>query len=666
MSKPLRVLLVEDSEQDAELIVCELQRGGYDVIFERVQTAEAMKLALEGGDWDMVLSDYSLPGFSGTGALELLTATGRDLPFIVISGTIGEETAVASLKAGAHDFLTKGHLARLLPAIAREQQDLAERRERRRAQNALRHLENQHRSLVEHAVFGIYQSTLEGRFLMVNPALVNMLGYESTRELLDVDEQSLYAEPDAAVAILRRMRETGQITGEEAMWRRKNGDLIRVRLSGRLASAPPDERLVVEVFVEDVTERHRLEAQLRQAQKMEAIGQLAGGVAHDFNNMLTAILGYTALLTDQIGPEEPIGQDLREISGAAQRAAALTKQLLAFSRQQTTPISALDVTKAVQNIDALLRRLIGEQIRIKTALADDLHSAMAETSLLDQMLINLCVNARDAMPEGGTLTIEARNVEIDQKADGRLPEAKSGSFVRLSVSDTGTGMSPEVRARIFEPFFTTKERGRGTGLGLAAVYGTVKQLGGFITVDSAPGCGSTFHLHLPKADGSLEAPLAELSKTTNTAGNETVLLVEDEDSVRSFVKLSLKRHGYRVIDAHSGERALTLLESNGAGVQVLLTDLILPGIDGRELAARITRKRPHVRVLYMSGYMDRVVGNDTGGPADAGTSGGFATLGSLGSHLGRDRAIQLLEKPFTAQTLLRRLRQLLEPSGIAN
>jgi len=657
MSQPLRLLLVEDSEQDAELVLCELRRGGYDVTYERVQTGDAMRHALVHNHWDIVLSDYSMPGFSGTGALEVLNSVGQDLPFIVISGTIGEETAVASLKAGAHDFLTKGQLARLLPAVARELQDVAERRARRRAQDALKRSENRYRSLVDHAVFGVYQSTMDGRFLMVNPALVNILGYGSTRELLEVDGQSLYAEPEEAGAVLRRLREKGQIAGEEAIWRRKNGDSIRVRLSGRLAEAPPDNHVVVEVFVEDVTERHRLEAQLRQAQKMEAIGQLAGGVAHDFNNMLTAILGYTALLTDQIGPDEPIGQDLREIAGAAQRAAALTKQLLAFSRQQAMPIAALDLSKAVENVDALLRRLIGEQITVRTALAEDLHTVMAEASLIDQVLINLCVNARDAMPEGGTLTIEARNVDVDRKESNRSSEAKPGSYVRLSVTDNGTGMSPEVRARIFEPFFTTKDRGRGTGLGLAAVYGTVKQLGGFVTVDSQLGRGSAFHLYLPKADAAIEVAVSEQSRITSTAGNETVLLVEDEDSVRSFVKLSLKRHGYRVIDAHSGERALMLLESNGAGVQVLVTDLILPGIDGRELAARVTRKRPHVRVLYMSGYMDRVMASDQGQAASPGNGTG------ANFNVSRDSPVQLLEKPFTAQTLLKRLRQLLEPTA---
>ena len=314
MDAPLRLLIVEDSVADTELLVRELERGGYRVVSERVQTATAFQEALARSTWDVVVSDYDLPRFSGPAALEILQATGLDVPFIMISGTIGEEIAVSALKAGAHDFLVKGRLARLIPAIERERREVDVRRERAIAEDALRRSEAHYRSLVDGAVFGICQATAEGHLVTVNPALVTMLGYDSPDDLLRVGWVPLHNDPDVAAALIRRSHERAPVVSEEVIWRRKSGDQIRVRLSGRLIEEPETRRILSEVIVEDITEQHRLHEQLRQAQKMEAIGQLAGGVAHDFNNMLTAILGYSELLTEQIGPDKPIGQDLREIT----------------------------------------------------------------------------------------------------------------------------------------------------------------------------------------------------------------------------------------------------------------------------------------------------------------------------------------------------------------
>jgi PAS domain S-box-containing protein len=627
------VLIVEDVEHDAELIVSEIERAGYSVVFERVQTAETLRVALTRAPWDVVLSDYTMPGFNALAALALLQETGRDLPFIIISGTIGEDTAVAALKAGAHDFLVKERLARLVPAIEREMQDVVNRSERRRAEEALRISEAQYRSLVEHAVFGIYQATVDGHFLTVNPTLVKMLGYDSTTELLDVGLGHVYVDPGVRVDLGRRSREIGQVAGEVVMWRRKNGDEIRVRLNGRLT----DERLtgqpVFEVIVEDVTEQHRLQEQLRQAQKMEAIGQLAGGVAHDFNNMLTAILGYTELLTDQIGPDKPIGEDLHQIKSAAERAAGLTRQLLAFSRKQVLALTPVNLSQVVDTLLPMLRRLIDAPIGITTELADDLRPVLADATQLEHLLINLCVNARDAMPQGGTITLATRNVDLDQRDVTAQPGAKPGSFATLRVTDTGVGMAPEVQAKIFEPFFTTKELGRGTGLGLAAVYGTVKQLDGYIQVESEIGRGSTFTIYLPRTDQAVDRRTPGVA--ISPVGHETVLLVEDEMSVRRFVKVTLERFGYRVLVAESAEAALALVESDDGPIDLLLTDVVLPAMDGRELARRIARARPHTRLLFMSGYSDRLS-----------TIEGFLEPG-----------VQLLEKPFNGQALLAKIRE---------
>src|SRR6266849_1035234 len=524
---PIRALIVEDSAPDAELLVRELERSAYTVTYERVETAQAMEAALIRSDWDVVLSDYDLPRFSGPAAFALLRATGLDLPFIIISGTIGEDAAVTALKAGAHDFLVKGHLARLIPAIERERREVKGRRERVRAEEALRRSEAQYRSLVEGAVFGIYQATVEGRFLTVNPALVTMLGYDSAEDLISVGVPHMYADANMRAELLRRGLSAMELLGEEVMWRRKTGEEIRVRLSGRPSQEPQTHSTMFEVIVEDITEQHRLHEQLRQAQKMEAIGQLAGGVAHDFNNMLTAILGYTELLTDQIGPDKAIGRDLHEITAAAKRAAALTRQLLAFSRKQVLAMAAVDLTHVVRTVTPMLRRLLGERIAITTTLADSVGSVMADVAQLEHLLINLSLNARDAMPEGGVLTFTTGNTELDEAYTVRNPGASIGRYVMMRVGDTGVGMAPEVQARIFEPFFTTKAHDRGTGLGLAAAYGTVKQFGGYIEVESQVGRGTTFTIYLPKASQPAQVQGASLPVKA-PVGTETILVVEDE------------------------------------------------------------------------------------------------------------------------------------------
>jgi signal transduction histidine kinase len=511
---PLRVLLVEDSRADAELLVHEL-RARYEVVATRVDTAPALRDALASGAWDVILSDYNMPGFSAPEALNVLRDTGLDIPFIIVSGTIGEETAVASLKAGACDFLVKGRLARLIPAIERECRERDLRRQRAQAHDVL-------------------------------------------------------------------------------------------------------------------------QEQLRQAHKMEAIGQLAGGVAHDFNNVLTAILGYAELLSEQIGPDKPIGKDLRQIVSAAERASALTRQLLAFGRKQSIKPVVLSLNTVVTNLEPMLRRLITENVSIETTLDQQTYAVCADPTQLEQVLMNLVVNARDAMPAGGALRIQTRNaVRSDlQNVRDEWP-AHSSELAVLSVSDTGIGMPPEVVARIFEPFFTTKDRGRGTGLGLAAVNGIVAQLGGFVSVESAPGRGTRFDVFLPKADRLPEArPLPAAS--VPDIGTERVILVEDDAAVRGFARTVLQRHGYHVDDAESSEAALARVGHQHGGFDLLLTDVMLTGMNGSDLARSLRQQQPALRVLFMSGYGDTTPDDTLPEGAD------------------------VLVKPFTAQTLLTRVRRALD------
>jgi two-component system cell cycle sensor histidine kinase/response regulator CckA len=416
---------------------------------------------------------------------------------------------------------------------------------------------------------------------------------------------------------------------------RPDGGVRVVHSKGRIVQNDRGQVIRLLGTGQDITDRKRLEEQLQQAQKMEAIGRLAGGVAHDFNNMLTSILGYAELLIQQIGPDKPMGRDLSQIQAAAQRAAALTKQLLAFSRKQALAMAPVDLNEVVRTLEPMLGRLLGARVMIATTLADDLHRVLADAPQLEHLMINLSLNARDAMPQGGTLTIATRNVELGAADMAAHPGAQAGSYAIMRVTDTGVGMSPEVQARIFEPFFTTKERGRGTGLGLAAIYGTVKQLGGFIDVDSRLGTGTTFTIYLPKTEQVAQTSRVS-TQTISPPGTETILLVEDEDSVRAFTKTALQRFGYRVLEAASAEAALIVLEhAEAPPIHLLLTDIVLPGMDGWELAVRLTQDRPDIQVLFMSGYAD----NWTDHP------------------LLKQKA-HLLEKPFSTSALFTKIRQL--------
>ncbi len=640
MKKPLRVLIVEDSPEDVELLVTDLDLRGYAVSYQCVQTEEAMRSALAGRAWDAVVSDYSMPAFSGMEALKVLRTSGQDLPFIIVSGTIDEESAVNALRAGAHDFLVKGKLARLAPAIERERREVLERRSRALTQEALSQSESRIRSLVEHAVFGIYEATPAGKFLAVNPALVSMLGYASAEELLAIDLESLCVDEAARIDLLKRIHTLKRFTDEEMTWRQKSGEQIRVRLSG-LTVETPGVAPILDVIVEDITERHRLAEQLRQAQKMEGIGRLAGGIAHDFNNMLTTIMGYSDMVVEQIGADKPISADLLEIRHAAERAAGLTRQLLAFSRQQVLSIGAVNINAVVEDMRALLKRVIGEDITITLQLTNPLHPIMADRVQLEQVLMNLATNARDAMPRGGRLTIAtSTSTAKDVAAMTPMPVKPDCEYIELTFSDTGEGMDARTREHIFEPFFTTKELGKGTGLGLATVYGIVRQLEGHIAVTSELGVGTTFKMFFPQCDADTAVSTLAMEPKSDVAvahARDTVLVVEDEPGVRKLVVRTLSRHGYKVLEAGTGKDALAVVAQAGDELRLLISDVVMPVMNGPEMARRLKETRPDLKVMYMSGYAGEMM-----------TRGGVL-----------EENTPVLGKPFTALELLQRVRELL-------
>jgi len=515
--------------------------------------------------------------------------------------------------------------------------------ERKRAEDALARSETTYRSLVEDSPFGIFRSTPAGRLIAVNPALVSILGYDSEEELLQKNMATdVYVDPAQRARLLDEVLKWDSLTGE-SLWRRKDAKTITVRHSARVVRDAEGRVEYFNVLVEDITERKLLEAQLRQAQKMEAVGRLAGGIAHDFNNLLTAILGSAELLLDTLAPEAPEREDLEEIRKAAKRAGDLTRQLLAFSRQQVLTPQVLDLNVLVANMEKLLRRLIGEDIELRTAPARDLAAVKADPSQLEQVIVNLAVNARDAMPQGGRLTIETANVELDQAyAEQHFP-AQPGSYVLLAVSDTGTGMDAATMSRIFEPFFTTKETGKGTGLGLATVYGVVKQSGGYIWVYSEPGQGTSFKVYLPRVTEAPEPTRPGPAAAAPLRGSETVLLVEDDEMVRTLTRRMLEARGYTVLSASRGEDALGVVERHDGPIDLLVTDVVMPGMSGRAVAQRLLELRPGLKVLYLSGYTD-----------DAIVRHGMLEPG-----------IAFLQKPFSADALARKVREVLDarPAG---
>jgi len=508
----------------------------------------------------------------------------------------------------------------------------------RSAQEGLRRSEVNFRSLVTNAPYGICRCDATGTLLSANPALVAMLGYASASELIGRRLPTLYADSQQWFTAADYFRSSQRFTGLNAGWVRKDGSSIIVRLSGRTIH---DDRHTTffELFAEDVTEHRALEQQLRQAQKMEAVGRLAGGIAHDFNNLLMVISGYCEFLLDRIGPDPSVRGPAQEIARASKRATSLTTQLLAFSRKQMLAPKLLDLNAVVTENLKLLTRLIGEDIDLVMIPGGELGLVKADPGQIEQVIMNLAVNARDAMPHGGNLVIETGNVSLDETYSRSHAGVEPGDYVMIAVSDTGMGMDTETQNHIFEPFFTTKGP-RGTGLGLSTVYGIVKQSGGYISVSSEPSKGATFRVYLPRvsAAGEALAPQPPAIVGEFAQGQETILLVEDEATVRELTQQYLQAQGYTVFEAAEPNTALQISRAHSGPIHLLLTDVIMPGMNGRELAQRITASRSETRVLYMSGYSENTIAHN--GTLDAG--------------------INLLQKPFTLPALRVRVRQVLE------
>ena len=509
--------------------------------------------------------------------------------------------------------------------------------ERNHAEKELRKSEERFRRLFDSNTIGISVAELSGKVLEANDAYLAMIGY-SREELLsgvvrwDGMTPAEYRFKDQIA--VEQLQRTGVAQPYEKELIRKDG--TRRPLLIGIAMLEASEKSII-AYTVDLSERRKLEEQFRQAQKMEAVGQLAGGVAHDFNNLLTVILGYSDLLAAKLDPGTRRFEELDEIRMAGERAASLTRQLLAFSRQQVLERKVLDVNDLIADLEKMLRRLIGEDVQLVTVLSPALRRVNADAGQLEQVIVNLAVNARDAMPRGGRLTIETANVELDEACSSRHATVQPGSYVMIAVSDTGVGMNGETLAHMFEPFFTTKERGKGTGLGLATVYGIVKQSGGSVWVYSEVGKGTTFKIYLPRAEEGARAEPVPAAEPVSLAGSETVLLVEDEESVRALSCTILKSFGYTVLEAASGKEGLEVARAYPQPIHLLLTDVVMPEMGGSDLASRLEALRPELRVLYISGFTDDAVFRN--------------------GLLEKERVF--LQKPFTPETLAGKVREAL-------
>ena len=621
----LRVLLVEDDEADAALIVHALSADSRLIRAERVDTPEGFFAALPTAPWDVIVCDHRMPRFSALDALRVLQATGRDIPFLIVSGAISENDAVAAMKAGAHDYLMKDNLARLGPAVERECGEAVQRAGRRRADAALRRSEAELRAVMAHVPDGLLTVTQAGALASMNPAAAHIFGVRPEEALGRRAEDFL--PPGFASSVGQ-----GPLECEA---RRADGSLLQLEVA---VAAVPDTEPSLVVTVRDVTDRRRLEAEVQRTQKMDTVGMLAGGVAHDFNNVLTGIQSAAAMARLELPRGHAAEGDLAEIERQCQRAAALVRQLLAFARKQPLARRTLNLNEVVLDVESLLKRVIGENVRFAVELQPDVWNVSGDSAQLEQVLMNLCINARDAMPQGGRLSVRTSNLVSSSELASRAHSVPGKRYVVLSVEDSGTGINPRTLERIFEPFFTTKAPGRGTGLGLAVVHGIVRQHDGVIEVDSIPGTGSTFSVVLPAVEAdTVSAPAGTLAAARSGSG--TLLVVEDDASVRQGMVRMLERSGYRALAAADGEAALAVLEQGT--VDLVLLDAVLPGLSALDTYRGVLSLRPGTPVLLVSGYSEAM----------------------LDATLRRELAGRFLQKPFTLEGLQESVHAILAPAG---
>ena len=766
MATEIHLLIVEDSEDDALLLLRELHKSGFEPVWKRVDTPEAMKGALSAHHWDIVISDFSMPCFSGLEALHMLKESGLDIPFIIVSGKIGEETAVEAMRSGANDYIIKGNLARLVPAIEREIADAEVRRKRRQAEDSLLESERRYRILLESVTDYIYTTLIEnGRPVATThgPGCTAVTGYSPEeyaadpglwlRMVPEEDQAAVIEQANAALAghalsslehriihkegmicwirntpvpshdmegnliaydgiitdITKRKQYENELANAKDDWERTFNAIIdpimildkeyrivkankslaekleltpmgiqslacfsiihqtseppaycpytQLLADGQAHSAEfnspklggifssnvsplfgPDGTLQGSICIaRNMSDLKALEAQLFQAQKMEAIGQLAGGIAHDFNNILTVIIGYSNLIDMNMEQDNPQKANLSGVLAAADRAADLTRSLLTFSRKQIMDPHPADLNPIIRKIDKFLKRIIGEDIELKTKFLQEDMTVNVDSGQIEQVLMNLATNARDAMPNGGLLSLETRTVEIDDEYIKGRGYGEPGCYACISVSDSGLGMDEATCKKVFEPFFTTKEVGKGTGLGLSIVFGIISQHKGFIDVESEPGRGTTFRIFLPLIQSTV-AEKHTFEEATLEKGVETILVADDDASLRDLTEKTLCMFGYTVITAVNGRDALARFKENKEKIALVIMDIIMPEMNGNDAFNEMKKLNPDLKSIFISGYTSDII----------------QKRGLI------DRELAFVSKPLNLKQLLIKIRDVLE------
>jgi hypothetical protein len=639
-TEPLAVLVAEDNPADAELLLAGLRRTGLTVRPDLVNSAAAFEDRLRTGRYDLVLTDYELPGWSGMEAIRRARELSPETPIIVVSGSLGDEEAVECLRQGATDYVLRQHLGRLRLAVSRALGERAVRGEARAAEAALRESEERFRGTFEQAAVGMAHLTLGGHWIQVNQRLCDILLY-TRDELLERPPLELN-HPDAldrpGALGQARLAGSGNLGPHECRLIRKDGSLVWVQITMSIVRDPLGAPRYFMGVIEDISSRKQLESEFLQSQKMEAVGRMASGVAHDFNNVLTAIDGYGQLLRDDMADDDPHRADVEEILQASQRAVALTRQLLAFGRRQVLETQVLDLAEIVGGMGKMIRRLVGEHIEISLHSTGPLKPVRVDPRQVEQVLLNLVINAADAMPVRGSLRIETGGEALQSPRTLTTGDLAPGNYITLSVSDTGAGIDADAIPRIFEPFFTTKAPGKGTGLGLSTVYGIVKQSGGNIAVESSRNSGTRFRVYLPAVNELPDERGQMATSKAAVAGVETVLVVEDETPVRVFIRRTLERLGYAVLEAVNGRDALRQLREDSRRIDLVIADVVMPQMGGVELIDQARQTRPGLRALYVSGYTDE---------------------DPVPQELKR-KGIGYLPKPFDGEMLARRVREALD------
>jgi two-component system, cell cycle sensor histidine kinase and response regulator CckA len=653
MKDRIHVLPIEDNSSDARLVAGMLEHDASSAFtLEHVTTLEdgMRSLALGSGN-QVILLDLGLPDATGLEVLRRIMPLAQDGCVVVITGLEDEELGIAAIREGAHDYLIKGQMnggqLRRVIRYAVERHKLqselrAVMEQRARVQQSLQLSEQRYRLLSETVPMGILISDERGRIVHANAQALRMFGYERG-ELIGEIVETLVPE---RLRHSHTVQRSGYMTepearpvgvGMELFARRKDGTEFPAEIS--LGPLVTKEGTLISTAIVDIAARKKTEEQVRLSQRMEAIGKLAGGVAHDFNNLLCVVLGCSDAVLEALSPDHPAAKKVEMIRQAGSSAADLTRQLLAFSRQQMIQPRVLDLEEAVERVRAILQRLIGENIEFKVSVQASLGHVMADPGQIEQILMNLAVNSRDAMPQGGCLTIEARDVELDDSYEDEHQQVAPGRYVMLAVGDTGCGMDLDTQMRIFDPFFTTKELGKGTGLGLATVYGIVKQSGGYIWVYSEVDKGTVFKIYLPRVEESVQMTKQgdEDSEATDFGGSETILLAEDTASLREMAREYLESVGYTVLAASSGRKALQHAKDFQGPIHLLLTDVVMPGMSGPELVGQMASLRPGIKVIFTSGY----------------TEDAIARQGVL------DPAVAFIQKPYRPKALARKIREVL-------